>query len=268
MTFVSLAFIIWDVEPELITLPWINLPIRWYGFFWLAGLYLSYWILQIKFKEEGKSIELLDSLTWYIIFGTIIGARLGHILFYAPHYYLVENPKEIFAIWQGGLASHGGALGILLSLFIFAKSKKVDLWWLADKIALVIPLVCSLIRIGNLFNSEMIGKATTMPWAFIFTHYDTIPRHPAQLYEALLYFTTFVVLTNISKTKPISQNGSLFGVMLISLFSIRFFIELFKLNQEPFENNMYFNMGQLLSLPFILVGIIIMLYLSRKKSAV
>lgn len=267
MSIVSLAFIIWGVGPELITIPWINLPIRWYGIFWLAGLYLSYWILQRKFKEEDKSIELLDSLTWYIILGTIIGARLGHVLFYAPNYYLVENPKEIFAIWQGGLASHGGALGILFSLFIFAKTKKVDFWWLADKIALVIPLVCSLIRIGNLFNSEMIGKATTVPWAFIFTHYDTIPRHPAQLYEALLYFTTFVALTKISKIKPINQHGSLFAMMLISLFSIRFFMELFKLNQEPFEDKLLFNMGQLLSLPFILAGIITMLYLTKKKAA-
>ena len=184
MSLSIVTLIIWDVKPELITIPWINLPIRWYGLFWLVGIYLSYYILRIKFKEEDKSIELLDSVTWYIIFGKIIGARLGHVLFYAPNYYLFENPKEIFAIWQGGLASHGGALGILLSLCILAKSKKVDFWWLSDKIAVVIPLVCSLIRIVNLFNTERIGKAMTVPWAFCFTYYDTIPRHSPQLYDA------------------------------------------------------------------------------------
>ncbi|MCL7989228.1 prolipoprotein diacylglyceryl transferase [Sphingobacterium sp. lm-10] len=265
MDFTIINYIIWDVDPDIFTIPWINRPIRWYGLFWLLGLIMSYQFLNNIFKSEGKSIDLLDKLSWSIILGTLIGARLGHVLFYNPSYYFLQRPLEIFAVWEGGLASHGGAIGILVAMIIFSKRNHINFWWLADRIAIVIPLASGLIRLGNLFNSEMIGSATSVPWAFIFTKYDYVPRHPAQLYEAISYFLVFIVLVCLSRTDVIRRKGNLFAMMLISMFSLRFVLEIFKLNQELFEDNMFLNMGQILSLPFLLGGIIILILNPKKQ---
>lgn len=260
-----LDFIIWDFDPDIFTVPFLDRPIRWYGLFWGLGIYLSYRLLAQIFKKEGKSLELLDRMTIYIVVGTVLGARLGHVLFYDPSYYL-SHPLEILAIWQGGLASHGGGIGILIAIYLFARNEKLDFLYVADKIALVVPLCGGFIRLGNLMNSEMIGIPTEMPWAFVFTHVDLIPRHPAQLYEAIFCFILFAGLFLLYRKDNSLKQGNLLAILLISLFSFRIIDEFFKINQSSFEDTMFLNMGQLLSIPFILVGIIILVYNYRAKT--
>ncbi|MGE8292528.1 MAG: prolipoprotein diacylglyceryl transferase [Sphingobacterium sp.] len=259
-------FITWDVNSDIFTLPIINHPIRWYGIFWLLGIILCYRLLWTMFKKEGRAVEFLDQLSIYIVLGTIIGARLGHVLFYDPSYYF-SNPLKIFAIWEGGLASHGGGIGILVAIFLFAKKQKLPFLWVADRIALVVPIAGACIRLGNLMNSEMIGTPTNLPWAFIFTSIDQIPRHPAQLYEALFCIILFLLLRYLW-TKPILKNniGNCFALLLVLLFSFRFLDEFLKLNQEDFESSLFINMGQLLSIPFILIGSTLFIINSRKKT--
>ncbi len=261
-----LNFITWDVNSDIFTIPIINHPVRWYGIFWLLGIILCYRLLWTIFKKEGRAIEFLDQLSIYIVLGTIIGARLGHVLFYDPSYYF-SNPLKIFAIWEGGLASHGGGIGILVAIFLFAKKQKLPFLWVADRIALVVPIAGACIRLGNLMNSEMIGTPTNMPWAFIFTSIDQIPRHPAQLYEALFCMILFL-LQRYLWTKPILKNniGNCFALLLVLLFTFRFLDEFLKLNQEDFENSLFINMGQLLSIPFILIGSVLLIINSRKKT--
>lgn len=261
-----LNFITWDVNSDIFTLPIINHPIRWYGIFWLLGIILCSRLLWTMFKKEGRAVEFLDQLSIYIVLGTIIGARLGHVLFYDPSYYF-SNPLKIFAIWEGGLASHGGGIGIVVAIFLFAKKQKLPFLWVADRIALVVPIAGACIRLGNLMNSEMIGTPTNLPWAFIFTSIDQIPRHPAQLYEALFCTILFLLLRYLW-TKPILKNniGNCFALLLILLFSFRFLDEFLKLNQEDFENSLFINMGQLLSIPFILIGSTLFIINSRKKT--
>lgn len=261
-----LNFITWDVNSDIFTLPIINHPIRWYGIFWLLGIILCYRLLWTMFKKEGRAVEFLDQLSIYIVLGTMIGARLGHVLFYDPSYYF-SNPLKIFAIWEGGLASHGGGIGIVVAIFLFAKKQKLPFLWVADRIALVVPIAGACIRLGNLMNSEMIGTPTNLPWAFIFTSIDQIPRHPAQLYEALFCTILFLLLRYLW-TKPILKNniGNCFALLLILLFSFRFLDEFLKLNQEDFENSLFINMGQLLSIPFILIGSTLFIINSRKKT--
>jgi prolipoprotein diacylglyceryl transferase len=210
--------------------------------------------------------EKLDNLLVFIGIGTVIGARLGHCLFYEFDYYF-QNPLEILLPFRfypkfeftgfQGLASHGGAIGILVAVFFYSKSQGINIYWVLDKLALVVPLGCGLIRFGNLFNSEMIGHPTTVPWAFVFHKIDAIPRHPGQLYEALAYFSIFIFL-NIFSNRIKKENGYLFGLFLVLLFSARFVLEFFKIDQVDFEAGMVLNMGQILSLPFIFVGLILM----------
>lgn len=263
---IVLNFITWDVSSDIFTIPIINHPVRWYGLFWLLGIVLSYRVLWNLFKKEGRPVEFLDQLSIYIVLGTVIGARLGHVLFYDPSYYF-SNPLKIFAIWEGGLASHGGGIGILAAIFFFARKKKLSFLWLADRIALVVPIAGACIRLGNLMNSEMIGTPTDLPWAFVFTAIDPIPRHPAQLYEALFCLLLFLLL-NYLRTKPILKNniGNCFALLLILLFSFRFMDEFLKINQEDFESSLFINMGQLLSIPFVLIGSALLVINSKRKS--
>ncbi len=260
-----LNFITWDVSSDIFTIPIINHPVRWYGLFWLLGIVLSYRVLWNLLKKEGRPVEFLDQLSIYIVLGTVIGARLGHVLFYDPSYYF-SNPLKIFAIWEGGLASHGGGIGILVAIFFFAKKKKLSFLWVADRIALVVPITGACIRLGNLMNSEIIGTPTKLPWAFVFTAIDPIPRHPAQLYEALFCLLLFLLL-NYLQTKPILNNiGNCFALLLILLFSFRFMDEFLKINQEDFESSLFINMGQLLSIPFVLIGLALFVINSKRKS--
>ena len=208
----------------------------------------------------------INALSIYIFAGTIIGLRLGHCLFYEPAYYL-SNPIEILKVWEGGLASHGAAFGILLAVWIYSRKYKFSYIGLLDKIVIVIPLAGALVRMGNLMNSEIFGDATNLPWGFIFVKaQQTIPRHPTQIYEAIACIIIFAILLYLYYKKNAGvKTGYLFGVFLILLFSFRFIVEFIKDVQVDFEKAMFLNMGQLLSIPLIGVGIFLLGRAMRKQ---
>lgn len=250
-----LAFIEWSVSPEIFHLGPVS--VRWYGFLFAMAFVAGYFIMTWVFKKENRPQTDLEQLSVYMIFGTVIGARLGHCLFYNPAYYL-SNPIEILKVWEGGLASHGAAIGIITAIYIFSNKKKnYSMLWVLDRIVIVVALAGTFIRLGNLFNSEIIGIPTNVSWAFIFTAVDDIPRHPAQLYESIAYLIIFSVLFFVYyKGIEKDRSGLLFGLFLVLVFSFRFFIEFVKENQSGFEKTMVLNMGQLLSIPFIIAGIV------------
>lgn len=256
-------FIHWNISPELFHIG--PLSIRWYGLLFAGGFFVGYLIMQRFFKWENQPIQLLDRLATYMIVGTVVGARLGHILFYEPRLYL-QNPWEILKIWHGGLASHGAAIGILISLWLFARKSKKPFLWAVDRIVIVTALAGCFIRLGNLMNSEIYGDVTSLPWGFIFVWAgEHLPKHPTQIYESLCYLATFFVLYSIYRKRPLSvPPGLLFGLFLIGIFSARFIIEFIKEPQVAFETTMNLNMGQWLSLPFILIGCILV-YRAQKK---
>ena len=261
-----LSYIIWGVNPDIFTIPYIDHPVRWYGLSWALGFILSNQIMNFIYKKEGRSITEIDSLTMYMVISTIIGARLGHCLFYDPVFYF-HNPLRLLAIWEGGLASHGAAIGIFVGTYLFARKTKVAYLWILDRLAIVVALTGCCIRLGNLMNSEMVGLPTTLPWGFIFTRIDELPRHPAQLYEAIYCLILFVVLFWVwNNYRSKVKNGFMFSWFLIILFTLRFIDEFFKINQEAFEDNMVLNMGQILSIPLVLAGIIILVVNSRKSN--
>lgn len=260
-----LTYIVWDINPDIFTIPIINHPVRWYGVLFALAFLISQQIMYFIYKKEGRPVAEIDTLTIYMVVATIVGARLGHVLFYDPEHYF-QNPIKIFMIWEGGLASHGGVIGILIAIYLFARKTYVPYLWALDRVSIVASLTFCMIRLGNLMNSEMIGIPTNLPWAFIFTSKDNIPRHPAQLYEAIHYFIWFIVLFWAwYKLKEKMKNGFLFSWSLIILFSLRFIDEFFKVNQEQFEDGLILNMGQLLSIPFILTGIVLLILILGKK---
>ena len=268
MIFISLlSYITWDVNPDMFVIPGLNHPVRWYGVLWAVGLILSQVMMSYIYKREGRTEGEVDTMTLYLIFGTLLGARLGHVLFYDPVYYL-QHPLSILAVWEGGLASHGGGLGILISAYLFSRKTNVSYLWILDRLSIVAALTGCFIRLGNLMNSEMVGIPTNVPWAFIFIQIDNLPRHPAQLYEAIYCLFLFVGLFIVwHRYKDRMKVGTLVGWFLIILFSLRFADEFLKIDQVAFEAHMPLNMGQLLSLPFILAGILILLINKRKKAA-
>ncbi len=258
----NVNYIVWDIDPAVFSFS--EAP-RWYGVCWALGLFLSYYIVKYIFRQEGRKEDELDSLTLYVIAGTFLGARLGHVLFYDLQYFW-QHPAEILLPFRftptfefigfAGLASHGATAGILLAIFLFTSIKKINYFYIVDRIAIVAALAAGSIRLGNLFNSEMIGTPTEVPWAFIFSSVDNIPRHPAQLYEAIFCFMLFFALLLIWKRRRADlPNGLLTGIFLVALFTQRFINEFFKINQVSFEDAWWINMGQLLSLPFILIGL-------------
>ncbi|MFP4025172.1 MAG: prolipoprotein diacylglyceryl transferase [Thiohalospira sp.] len=257
-----LNYITWDVNPDIVSF-W-GLTIRYYGVLFAATFFFGYLIMQKIFQKEGLSIELLDKLTVYVAVGTVIGARLGHCLFYDPSYYL-QNPVEILMIWRGGLASHGAAIGILIALYYFARKSKKPYLWILDRIVIVVALGGFFIRMGNLMNSEIYGIETSLPWGFIFERNgEVVPKHPTQIYEALSYLLIFILLYTIYNKKGTKvQQGLIFSLFLILLFTVRFFIEFIKEVQVDFEKTMSLNMGQWLSIPFVLAGFYL-LYRSYK----
>jgi len=220
-----------------------------------------------KFLQKEKlPLQLRDVLLTYMFIGVVVGARLGHCLFYEPAYYL-SHPIEILMIWQGGLASHGAAVGILIVLYIFSRRHNMAYLWIMDRAVIIVALSGAFIRTGNLMNSEIIGRASDLPWAFIFTRLgENIPRHPTQIYEAICYLIIFIsLLLYYYKKDGKPKEGIIFGIFLISLFTMRFVIEYFKEVQVDFENKLPLDLGQLLSIPFIIAGIIILVLVSRKK---
>jgi prolipoprotein diacylglyceryl transferase len=262
----ELLFVHWNVDPTLFSIG--ALHIRYYGLSWAIALILSYVLFNRFFKDEKWSQEELDRLTTYVVVGTILGARLGHCLFYEPAYYL-SHPVDILKIWQGGLASHGAAIGILTSLFLYhRKNRTVSMWWLLDRISIAVAIAGACVRLGNLMNSEIYGTVTTLPWGFIFERNgETLPMHPTQLYEALSYFLLFIFLFfQYKKKRNNIPQGLHFGIFLVVLFMARFLIEFIKNVQVDFEKSLVLNMGQMLSVPFILSGVAIIIWsLSNKK---
>ena len=273
-----LNYIHWNLDPEIINI--FGISIRYYGLLFVSGLILCIYILGWIYKRENIPSKNLEKLSIYGMIGILVGARLGHCLFYEPDYYL-SHPLEMILpikflteggikfIGYQGLASHGGGLGLIIVLIFYSRKTKSSLVDTIDLIAVVTPLAGGFIRLANLMNSEIIGMATTKPWGFIFERVDSIPRHPAQLYEALTYFLIFGITITLYKTKrEYLKNGFFFGLTLVLIFTARFFIEFIKERQVSFEDNMQLDMGQILSIPYILVGIGFIIYgLWKTKSS-
>ena len=260
----------WNVDPEIISLGFFSL--RWYSLLFISGFILGWFIFKWFFKREGISEKLLDPLLYTLLIGTIIGARLGHCLFYQPDYYLTaEHFWEIFQPWKGGLASHGGTIALFIAMWWFAKhyGKKhdFDLIWILDHLCIAVCFAATFIRLGNLMNSEIYGHVTSLPWGFVFEgRGETEPKHPTQLYEALSYAILGVVLILLYKNRvKWLYRGSYIGIFFIVLFGMRFIIEFVKEDQVGFEAGMALNMGQWLSIPFILIGVGLLIYSYIKK---
>lgn len=264
----------WNLDPVIF---WITetFPLKYYGLFFMTGILIAFYIEKRIYAKENIPIKNLDKLFIYVVVGILLGARLGHCLFYEPSYYF-ENPLEILLpikkigdsyqfIGFQGLASHGGTLGVLIAIGIYCKKYTTNFLWVLDKIAIVAPIVGAFIRFGNFMNSEIYGKPTNGKWGVIFQRDDLIPRHPTQLYEAFSYLFIFVILMVIYTKKTEKPNGLIFGTALVLIFLARFIIEFFKENQVNFESGMLLNMGQILSIPFIMIGIIL-IFLSKKFS--
>jgi len=273
-----LSYIHWNPDPEIINL--FGISIRYYGLLFVGGLILCIYLLGWVYKRENLPSENLEKLTIYSMIGIIVGARLGHCLFYEPTYFLSHPLEMILPITfppdggikftgYAGLASHGGVLGLLIALYFYSRKTKHSMIDTIDLIAVVVGLSLGFIRLGNFMNSEIIGMPTTKSWGVIFDRVDNIPRHPAQLYEAISYFIIFAIMMILyEKMRDRLKNGFFFGLGSVLFFTARFVIEFVKEDQVGFEDGMTFNMGQLLSLPYIVVGIGFIIYgLRRTRSS-
>lgn len=245
--------ITWSVDPVALHLGAIR--IYWYGILFataiLSGLQYMKWV----FKQEGKDEALLDPMFLYIVIGIVVGARLGHCLFYDPAFYL-SHPMKIFAVWEGGLASHGGGAGVLLSLYLYVKKYKMNYLWLLDRVAIPTALFGFFVRMGNLMNSEIVGVPVEhFSFGVIFTRVDGLVRHPVQVYEALAYLGIFITLTLLYKiARDKITNGTILGLFLVSVFSARFLLEFIKTKQEAYSD-VVLSTGQWLSIPFLVIGL-------------
>ncbi|MBI2602765.1 MAG: prolipoprotein diacylglyceryl transferase [Deltaproteobacteria bacterium] len=256
----------WDIEREIFHI-YGPLSLRWYSLLFIAGILVGNLIFVGMVKREGKPVQLCESLLYYVVIGLVVGARLGHCLFYDPLHYL-SRPWEILQVWEGGLASHGGYLGLIIACYLFSrKHKEMSFLWIMDRMAMMGIFAGAFIRLGNFFNSEIVGRVTNVPWAIVFARVDGYPRHPAQLYESLGYLTISMGLYLLHRTTKIGNlPGRLLGLACVLAFSFRTFIEMFKENQAAFESSLPFNMGQLLSIPFIFVGILLILGVHSRSS--
>ena len=274
-----LSYIVWNPDLEAFHLGPIS--VRWYGLMWLIGFVLGYFIVKRLYKEQKIKDELFDPLFIYCFFGILIGARLGHCIFYQPQDFLTSWQGIIemllpirlgndgswlgetfgfFLIGYAGLASHGGTLGLMIALWLYVKKTKLSIWTVLDNIAIATGSMACCIRLGNLMNSEIIGKITDVPWAFIFERVDKVPRHPGQLYEAIAYAILFCIMWVLHKKMPEKiGTGWYFGFCLTYIFTFRFFIEYTKEIQEAFEASLPIDMGQILSIPFIILGVYCMI---------
>ncbi len=288
-------FIDWQPSVEVFSIG--SFSVRWYGLLWCVGFMVAYLIVQRLYKQQRIEDEKFEPLFFYCFLGVLIGARLGHCLFYEPAYYLgsLTGFIEMFVPahlmpdghWKftgyEGLASHGGAIGLIVGMALYCRKTKVKTWAVLDNVAIAVPPMASLIRLGNLMNSEIVGKTTDVAWAFIFHSRESlvdgmpVPRHPAQLYEAIAYLFIFAVQAFIywrwykvkgaSEKSPIAAGtGFYFGFCLVTIFTFRFFIEFLKKEQVDFEQGMLLDMGQLLSIPFVILGTWCMIN-AKKKAA-
>lgn len=251
--------LIWNIDPIFLDIGFLK--IRWYGLMFALGFAGSFSAMQWMYQREGKNIEELDTLLWYMVIATIVGARLGHTLLYDPAYYL-SHPLKILAVWEGGLASHGAALGIIFALFLYKRRYGDGFMWLLDRVSIATALPAGLIRIGNFFNSEILGVPSDLPWAVVFARVDALPRHPVQLYEAISYLLIFGVSLLIYK-KYAAKPGFTFGCYLLMMFSARFLLEFCKIEQAMYETGFELTAGQLLSIPFLLAGTLLVMRTGR-----
>ncbi|MDE5955254.1 MAG: prolipoprotein diacylglyceryl transferase, partial [Bacteroidales bacterium] len=248
----------WHMNPEILHLG--PLSLRWYSVLFVSGFVLGWFIFKYFFRREGVPQTLLDPLLYTLLFGTIVGARLGHCLFYQPDYYLGSwnGFLEIFMPWKGGLASHGGTIALFIAMWWFARhygrKYDFDFLWILDRLCIAVCFAGALIRLGNLCNSEIYGDVTNLPWGFVFElRGETLPKHPTQLYEAFSYTVLGALLFLLYRYRLDKMyRGTFIGIFFIILFGMRFLIEFIKEPQVGFEENMILNMGQLLSIPFIL----------------
>ena len=274
----ALLYIHWNPDPEMFRI--FGFSVRYYGMLWALGLFLAYVIVRYQYRDRNIPYKTFEPLFLYCFVSILIGSRLGHCLFYDPDVYLtswrgiVEMILPIqFAPGGGwhftgyqGLASHGGTVGLIVGLALYCHKYKVHYMDVLDMVAIGTPSAAFCIRMANLMNSEIIGKPTDVPWAFVFERVDALPRHPGQLYEAIAYLALqFIMFYLYKKFRPILRRGFYFGFCLTYIFTARFFIEFVKENQEAFEDHMFINMGQLLSIPFILAGIYCMCFYGRKR---
>lgn len=261
-------FINWNIDPEIFAIGPVS--IRWYGLLFASGFLFGQRIMAHIFKVENVKESLLDSLLLTMVVSTVLGARIGHFAFYEPSVFM-NDPLQVIRPPFAGLASHGALIGILLALFVYARTQKMHFFWLTDRMVIVAALGGFFIRLGNLMNSEIVGKVTDVPWGFLFLRntefLPVYPRHPAQLYESLSCLVLFGVLYYLwNRFRGQLPQGILLGIFIIWVFGLRFLFEYLKENQEAFEAGLPFNMGQILSVPAVLLGIGIMIYAKSNKN--
>lgn len=248
----------WNFDPEILALGPFH--IRLYGVLFSLAFLSSFSVMVSIFRREGRSDEELNKLFLYVFLAVVIGARLGHCLFYAPEYYL-SHPVEILKVWEGGLASHGAAFGIIIALWLYVRNTpRTTYLWVTDRVAVVIPLSAIFVRLGNFSNSEILGRPTDVPWSVVFERVDAVPRHPVQLYEALAYLVIFIVSYMLYRQGTLTRiPGRLTGAMVTMLFSMRFILEFFKEGQSAHDAFLPITTGQILSIPLVIFGTFLLL---------
>lgn len=267
----GLLFVHWNMNPEIFRIG--GFAVRWYGVLFVSGFILGYWMFTKFCQKERVDTKMLDPLLFTLLIGTLVGARLGHCFFYQPEYYFGswKGFLELFQIWKGGLASHGGAMMLVLCMIWFAhkygSKYHVDFMWLVDHLAIAVAFAGAFIRLGNLCNSEIYGDVTSLPWGFIFERRgETEPKHPTQIYESLSYFILGLILVWIYvKRLNKTYRGTFIGIFFIVCFGMRFLIEFIKEPQVEFEESMALDMGQWLSIPFVILGIVALVWAYKKK---
>lgn len=258
-----MEYFVWDMNPIAFSIG--SIRVFWYGILFASAILTGLEYMKWVYRVEGKNEDDLESMFLYIVIGIVVGARLGHCFFYDPSFYLA-HPMKIFAVWEGGLASHGGGAGVILALYLFAKKFKLNYLWLLDRVAIPTALFGFFVRMGNFMNSEIVGDSTDVPWAIIFERVDMLPRHPAQLYEGFSYLVIFIGLTLLYKYKRTTlKNGVLFGLFLITIFTVRILVEFVKVKQADYDTSfLHMATGQALSIPFLLIGVGLLIWSLRK----
>ncbi|MFI3314519.1 MAG: prolipoprotein diacylglyceryl transferase [Rikenellaceae bacterium] len=258
--------IIWDIDPVFIKLG--SFEIRYYALTWMAAFFAGLFMFDKMLKKENEPDSIKDTVFMYSFISCVLGARFGHCLFYDFHHY-ISNPLQMLNFREGGLASHGAAIGMLIGLYMFSRKYKRPYIWTLDRVTTVIPIGGGLIRLGNLMNSEIYGDPTNAPWGFVFVRAgETVAMHPTQIYECLIYFTLCIIMCYLFFKKDAARKrpGLLFGVFLVGTFTTRIFVEIIKNPQVAFENDMTLNMGQILSIPFTIIGIYLIVKSRKSKN--
>lgn len=248
-----MEYFVWNADP--VAFSFGSMRVFWYGILFATAIISGLEIMKWIYIKESEDLQKLDTIFLYIVLGVVVGARLGHCLFYEPSYYLA-HPIEILYVWKGGLASHGGGLGALIGIYLYKRKHTLNLLWFLDRIAIATAVFAFFVRLGNFMNSEILGKATDVSWAIVFTRIDELPRHPAQLYEAFSYLMIAIALFIVYRQfRERLQNGFLFGLFLTLVFCVRFLVEFVKERQAEYAVDMILSTGQLLSIPFIVLGV-------------